>query len=92
MAISETWCVDDSTKREYVDSMIDSVDKVVEALGGPAEVAKLCGVGTSAVSNWAARGKISKGSFLTVRDALAARSLEASPAVFGFKATEEARA
>lgn len=72
--------------------MIDSVDKVIEALGGPAKTAELCGVGTSAVSNWAARGKISKSNLLTVRDALAARGLEASPTVFGFKAAEEARA
>ncbi len=92
MAISETWDVDDSTEREYVDSMIDSVDKVIEALGGPARTAELCGVGTSAVSNWAARGKISKGNLLPVRDALAARGLEVSPVVFGFKASEEARA
>lgn len=71
--------------------MLGTIDSVVEALGGSAKVAELCGVGTSAVSNWIARGKISKGSFLVVRDALAAKGLEASPAVFGFK-VEEARA
>lgn len=86
------WDVDESTNREYVDSMLGTIDSVVEALGGSAKVAELCGVGTSAVSNWIARGKISKGSFLVVRDALAEKGLEASPAVFGFKAVDEARA
>jgi hypothetical protein len=73
--------------------MLDSVDDVVEALGGPAKAAALCGVGASAVSNWSKRGRISKGGFLVVRDALADLGLEASPVVFGFKAVvDEARA
>lgn len=92
MAISETWSIDDSTKREYADSMLGTIDSVVEALGGSAKVAELCGVGISAVSNWRKRGRISKGSFLLVRDALAARNLEVSPEVFGFGVIEEARA
>lgn len=71
--------------------MLATIDSVIEELGGPAKVAELCGVGPSAVSNWVARGRISKGRFLFVRDALSAKGLEASPAVFGFK-TEEARA
>lgn len=55
-------------------------------------MAELCGVGTSAVSNWRKRGRISQGSFMIVRDALAAKGLEAAPVVFGFKVAEEARA
>lgn len=72
--------------------MLGTIDSVIDALGGSAKVAEMCGVRTSAVSNWIARGKISKGSFLVVRDALATRGLEASPTVFGFKSVEEARA
>jgi hypothetical protein len=72
--------------------MLGTIDSVIEALGGSAKVAELCGVGISAVSNWRKRGRISKGSFLIVRDALAAINLEASPEVFGFEATDEARA
>jgi len=73
--------------------MLDSIDEVIEALGGPTAVAALAGVGASAVSNWRKRGRISQGSFMIVRDALAALGKEASPAVFGFKeaATAEAR-
>lgn len=86
------WTVDDSTFREYVDSMLDTTDSVIEALGGSAKMAELCGVGTSAVSNWRKRGRISQGSFMIVRDALATKGLEAAPGVFGFKAVDEARA
>jgi len=86
------WTVDDSTFCEYADSMLDTTDSVIEALGGPAKVAELCGVGASAVSNWRKRGRISQGSFMIVHGALAAKGLEAAPSVFGFKAVNEARA
>lgn len=72
--------------------MLDSVDDVVEALGGSAKVAELCGVGPSAVSNWRKRGRISPGSFMIIRDALASKEMEAASSVFGFKASDEARA
>lgn len=93
MAIAETWTVDDSTFREHDGCMLDSVDQVIDALDGPARVGELCGVGTSAVSNWRKRGRISRGVSMIVRDALAARGKEAAPSVFGFKeaVTEEAR-
>lgn len=90
MAISDLCSIDDSTKCEYIGAMLGTIDSVIEALGGPTKVAELCGVGPSAVSNWVMRGRISRASFFVVREALAARSLEASPVVFGFK--EEARA
>ena len=75
--------------------MIDSVDDVIEALGGPAKVAALCGVGASAVSNWRSRDRISQGSFMIVTAALADLGETVSPSVFGFKGaatTDEARA
>jgi hypothetical protein len=65
--------------------MLNSVDDVIEALGGTAAVAALVGVGASAVSNWSKRGRISQASFPIIRDALAALGKEAAPAVFGFK-------
>jgi DNA-binding transcriptional regulator YdaS (Cro superfamily) len=66
--------------------MLNSVDDVVDALGGTASVASLLGVGPSAVSNWRARGKIPEDNFLLVRDALKANGRgEADPSVFGFK-------
>lgn len=74
--------------------MLNSVDDVLEALGGTAAVALLAGVGASAVSNWRVRGKIPQENFLLVRDALAGLGKEAAPSVFGFKepVADEARA
>ncbi len=70
--------------------MLDTVDSVVDAVGGPTAAAALAGVSLPAVSNWKARGKISSGKYVLFRDALAALGQQASPSVFGFKA--EARA
>lgn len=69
--------------------MLSTVDSVIEAVGGVTAAASLAGVGLPAVSNWKARGKIAQGKFVLFRDALAAKGLEAAPAVFGF---DEARA
>ena len=77
------------TKRELTDSMLGTVDSVIEAVGGPSAAASLAGVGLPAVSNWKSRGKIAQGKFVLFRDALAAKGLEAAPSVFGF---DEARA
>ena len=72
--------------------LLNSVDEVIEALGGAGAIAALTGVGAPAVSNWRARGKISQGNFLVIKDALAAKEMQVSPAVFGFKIVDEARA
>lgn len=65
--------------------MLNSIDDVIEALGGATAVASLVGVGVSAVSNWSKRGRISQDNFMIIRDALAAKGKEAAPSVFGFK-------
>lgn len=65
--------------------MLNSVAEVVDALGGTAVVASMSGITAPAVSNWIKRGRISQGSFMIVRDALAALGKEAAPSVFGFK-------
>ena len=72
--------------------MLNSVDAVIDALGGDTSVATLTGVGLSAVGNWRARGKFSRSVFVIIRDALALKDLEACPSVFGFKVIDEARA
>jgi hypothetical protein len=72
--------------------LLSSVDDVIEALGGTGAVAALAGVGEPAVSNWRARGKISQGNFFVIKDALAEKRMQVSPAVFGFKTVDEARA
>ena len=66
--------------------MLDSVEDVIEALGGTAAAAKLAGVGPSAVSNWKTRGIIPAANFMAFSRALArSRKPEPVPAVFGFK-------
>lgn len=72
--------------------MLNSVDAVIEALGGNTSAASLASVGGSAVSNWRARGEIPPENFLLFRDALTALGKEVDPAVFGFKVSDEARA
>lgn len=63
--------------------MLTTVEAVIEAVGGEAEAAKLAGVGTSAVSNWKARGRIAAGKAMIFSDALAKVGKAADPAVFG---------
>lgn len=73
--------------------MLSSVDEVIKALGGNAAVASLARVGRPSVSNWIKRGRISHGSSMIIREALADLGMEATPSVFGFKevADQEAR-
>lgn len=74
--------------------MLDTVNAVIEAVGGDAEAAKLAGVGASAVSNWKARGRIASGKAMIFADALGKRGLRADPSVFGMDPArpEEVRA
>lgn len=65
--------------------MLNSVEAVIDALGGATEVASLARVGLPAVSNWRKRGRISRDCSQIVRDALALQGKEAAPSVFGFK-------
>ncbi len=68
--------------------MLGTIDEVIEALGGAAKVATLCGVGVSAVSNWPSRGRIPPGKSMIIAAALKAVDKTASPAVFGFEPAE----
>lgn len=71
--------------------MLTSVDAVIDALGGTAEVARLTRRQPSAVSNWKTRRFIPPEYLMTVSDALSAVGKAADPCVFGFS-KEEARA
>ena len=73
--------------------MLNSVDAVIEALGGTGATASLAGVGTSAVSMWSKREEFPAEYFVLFRDALAALGKEVDPSIFRFKepATDEAR-
>lgn len=64
--------------------MLETVDDVIEALGGSAAVASLLGFRTSAVSNWKERGRIPAGKFQLISEALEPRGLRVALSVFGF--------
>lgn len=68
--------------------MIDTIDAVVETLGGPATTASIAGVGVSAVSNWKKRGAIPADKFLIIDGALGKLNTRADPALFGFEPAE----
>lgn len=68
--------------------MLNSVDAIVDAVGGPSKAAELAGVGVSAVSNWKADGGIPSRHFFAFAEVLAGRGLSLDRAVFGFKAAE----
>lgn len=70
--------------------MIESVDAVIDAVGGTSAASKLAGVGLSAVSNWKSRGRIPAEKFKIFERALAGIGKEADPRIFGFDATAEA--
>lgn len=73
--------------------MIDTVDEVIRALGGPTKTAAVAGVGASAVINWRTRKEIPPDCFLVITDALRAAGEEVDRSVFGFKpVADEARA
>lgn len=75
--------------------MLNSVDEVIKALGGPTKTAAAVAVGSaSAVINWRTRGEIPPEYFVVICDALAAAGKgDVDRSVFGFKeaATNEAQ-
>lgn len=72
--------------------MIVSVEQLVDALGGTSAAAELMAVDKRVVSNWKARGRVPAEYFLSLIGALANLGEEADPAIFGMKASVEARA
>lgn len=72
--------------------MLETVDAVIDAVGGSAAAASLGGVKAPAVSNWKARGGIPSELYLIFRDELARFGHAARPAVFGLKEPVETEA
>lgn len=68
--------------------MLDTVEAVIDELGGNSAVAKLTGFGPSAVSNWRARGRIPAKLHLTFSGALARNGKTADPQLFGMTRLE----
>lgn len=71
--------------------MLRTIDAVIDALGGAAKVAALCGVGFTAVSNWKSRGKIPAEKFLIFSEALKRAGKTVDPSLFGFEPAEARR-
>lgn len=72
-------------------AMINSVDDIVTALGGVKSVSELTGVGSTAVSNWKARGRIPAEHYFIIIAALREREKpEAARSAFGFSDTAAA--
>ena len=62
--------------------MLNSIEEIIEAIGGHDAAAKLAGVGRSAVSNWKARGMIPPEYWHAFAKALSLAKKKANPAVF----------
>lgn len=66
--------------------MLNSIDAVIEAVGGATAAAALAGVSVPAVSNWKARGRIPPEKFFLFERELANRMMRADRTLFGFDA------
>ena len=70
--------------------MLNSVDAIVEAVGGVTAAASLTGVSSPAVSNWKARGSIPAEYFAAFADELDRRRKRFDRTVFGFRPVAKA--
>lgn len=59
--------------------LLDTVEAVIEALGGTMAVVRLTGRSRQNVTNWRAAGNFSSTTFLVMTTALAAAGLRAAP-------------
>jgi hypothetical protein len=78
------------TEREYSRGVLNTVDSIIDALGGTAEAARLAHVGASAVSNWKARGRIPSEQYSVFGAALERAGLEFDASLFGMRPIETA--
>lgn len=63
--------------------------EVIQALGGVSAVARLFGVDIRVVSNWPNMPVLPARTFVTLKDELAAKGMEAIPGVWGMKPAAE---
>jgi hypothetical protein len=70
---------------------LGTVEAVVDAMGGPGPTADWAGLGTSAVSNWIARGFIPPGWHWEMAEELRRRGFEVDPSVFGKRSPSSGR-
>lgn len=68
--------------------VLETVEEVVDAVGGTFEAAKLAGLEPPGVSNWKSRGRIPPQKSMIFAEALKATGKTADPRVFGIEPTE----
>jgi hypothetical protein len=68
---------------------LQTVDQVIDACGGTAKCAELCGRTLAAVSNWRAEQKIAPQTILVIRKRLAEQHLEAPSMLWGIPDPDE---
>ena len=69
--------------------MLNSVEQVIDAIGGNSAAAKLAGVTEPAVSNWKFRKRIPSKLFPAFSKILTRERLRADPSVFGVRSFNE---
>ena len=69
-------------------TVLQSADKVVDALGGPTAVAKITHKSVQAVSNWKRTGRLAPDTFLVLTVELDSRGYRADPSLWGIRAPE----
>ena len=68
--------------------LLETVDEVLEAVGGTFKAAELAGIGPPGVSNWRSRGRIAPEKSMIFAQALRPLGKIACPSVFGIEAPE----
>lgn len=65
---------------------LETIDAVIDRLGGPHGIAAKLGLGHTAIGNWLARGRIPPLHYLAINSALLeAGAGRAAPEIFGFR-------
>ncbi len=67
---------------------LNSVEAVIDALGGSAAAQKIAGVSQPAVSNWKARGRMPAEFFLVFGARLRKKAATVDPSLFGIQKPE----
>ena len=64
---------------------INSIEKVIETLGGSMEVSRLLGIWKTAPANWVRRGRLPISTFPTLNRELARKGHTAAPRLWGMR-------
>jgi DNA-binding transcriptional regulator YdaS (Cro superfamily) len=68
--------------------LLETVDEVIDAVGGTFDAAKLAGIKPPGVSNWRSRGRIPPDKSMIFAEALRLVGKTARPEVFGLEPAE----